>query len=96
MDAPGKSEEASDVVVGQVSEQPGASASETFSSPETQGGSQLIYSAAWDKLESPMRLKELAAELGTDADTLKAALQDPLSTVELGRVGWVKRREPKA
>lgn len=105
MDAPGKSEEASDVVVGQVSEQPGASASETLSShddsiPDPTGFEIMpdapLYSVAWDKLESPMRLKELAAELGTDADTLKAALQDPLSTVELGHAGWVKRREPQA
>lgn len=55
-----------------------------------------LYSAAWDKLESPMRLKDLAAALEVDAETLKASLQDPLSTVELGHAGWVKRREPKA
>jgi hypothetical protein len=47
-------------------------------------------------LESPMRLKELAAALETEPDTLKAAIQEPRSTVELGHAGWVKRREPKA
>ena len=51
-----------------------------------------LYSAAWDKLESPMRLKDLAAALKTDTDTLKTSLQDPLSTVELGHAGWVKRQ----
>lgn len=115
MDAPGNSEEASDVVVGQVSEQPGASAS--FSGPGLTGDEEVteeaikafssfqvptgnapapLYSRAWDKLESPMRLKELAAALETDPDTLKASIQEPLSTVELGHAGWVKRREPQA
>ena len=115
MDAPGKSKEASDVVVGQVSEQPGASA--TFSGPGLTGDEEVtdeaikafssfqaptgnapapLYSRAWDMLESPMRLKELAATLETDPDTLKAAIQEPLSTVELGHAGWVKRREPQA
>lgn len=100
MDAPGKSEEASDVVVGQVSEQPGASA--TFSTDgsgtdmPTGNTPAPLYSRAWDMLESPMRLKELAAVLETTPDTLKAAIQDPLSTVELGHAGWVKRREPQA
>lgn len=123
MDASGNSEEASDVVVGQVSEQPGASS--TFSGPGLSGNEILtdeavvqhsriqvvpdeapvlagcimhkdkpMFSAAWDMLQSPMRLKELAAVLETDPDTLKTALQEPLSTVELGHAGWVKRREP--
>lgn len=107
MDAPGKSEEASDVVVGQVSDQPGASASltpdEGAFSPDGSGTdiptiepAPPLYSRAWDKLESPMRLKDLAAALETDADTLKASIQDPLSAVELGHAGWVKRREPQA
>jgi hypothetical protein len=111
MDALGKSEEASDVVVGQVSEQPGASATFTGDgndepssfSPDGSGTDMPtgnapapLYSRAWDMLESPMRLKELAAALETDPDTLKAAIQDPLSTVELGHAGWVKRREPQA
>jgi hypothetical protein len=114
MDAPGKSEDASDVVVGQVSEQPGASTSVTFTgdsnnepspffSPDGRGTEMPsivpeppLYSRAWDMLESPMRLKELAAALETEPDTLKAAIQEPLSTVELGHAGWVKRREPKA
>lgn len=112
MDAPGNSEEASDVVVGQVSEQPGASA--TFSVTDelnalaSQAVTQSIeesingnapaplYSRAWDMLESPMRLKELAAVLETEPDTLKASIQEPLSAVELGHAGWVKRREPQA
>lgn len=115
MDAPGNSEEASDVVVGQVSEQPGASS--TFSGPGLTGDEEVtdeaikafssfqaptgnapapLYSRAWDMLESPMRLKELAATLEADPDTLKASIQDPLSTVELGHAGWVKRREPQA
>lgn len=55
-----------------------------------------LYSRAWDRLESPTRLKALAALLETDEDTLKASIQDPLSTVELGHAGWVKRREPQA
>lgn len=100
MDAPGKSEEASDVVVGQVSEQPGASA--TFS-PDGSGTDMPtgnapapLYSRAWDMLESPMRLKELAAVLETEPETLKASIQEPLSAVELGHAGWVKRREPQA
>jgi len=111
MDAPGNSKEASDVVVGQVSEQPGASASETLSSPEEAflspdgSGTDMptiinvpvpLHFRAWEMLGSPMRLKELAAALETDADTLKASIQEPLSTVELGHAGWVKRREPKA
>lgn len=132
MDAPGKSEEASDVVVGQVSEQPGASA--TFSglsmespvpdkvlyphydldgklvtgpdstlSPDGSGtdiptgnAPAPLYSRAWDMLESPMRLKELAAVLETEPETLKASIQEPLSAVELGHAGWVKRCEPQA
>ena len=96
MDAPGNSEEASDVVVGQVSEQPGASALDTLSRPEANAPVPSLYSRAWDKLESPMRLKELAAALETDPDTLKAAIQEPLSAVELGHAGWVKRRDPQA
>jgi hypothetical protein len=55
-----------------------------------------LYAAAWDKLDAPMRLKDLAAALEVDAETLKTSLQDPESTVELGHAGWVKRREPKA
>jgi hypothetical protein len=55
-----------------------------------------LYSAAWDKLESPMRLKDLAAALEVDAETLKGHLANPNSAVELGHAGWVKRREPKA
>jgi hypothetical protein len=55
-----------------------------------------LHSRAWDKLDAPMRLKDLAAALEVDADTLKTSLQDPESTVELGHAGWVKRREPKA
>lgn len=51
-----------------------------------------LYSRAWDKLDAPMRLKDLAAALEVDADTLKVSLQDPLSTVELGHAGWVKRQ----
>jgi hypothetical protein len=51
-----------------------------------------LYAAAWEKLEAPMRLKDLAAALEVDAETLKASLQDPLSTVELGHAGWVKRQ----
>jgi hypothetical protein len=51
-----------------------------------------LYAAAWEKLDAPMRLKDLAAALEVDAETLKASLQDPLSTVELGHAGWVKRR----
>lgn len=113
MDAPGNSEEASDVVVGQVSEQPGASATfssvaEELNAAASQAVTQSIeesingnapaplYSRAWDMLESPMRLKELAAVLETEPDTLKASIQEPLSAVELGHAGWVKRREPQA
>lgn len=113
MDAPGNSAEASDVVVGQVSEQPGASATfssvaEELNAAASQAVTQAIeesvngnmpaplYSRAWDMLESPMRLRELAAALETDAETLKTSIQDPLSTVELGHAGWVKRREPQA
>jgi len=105
MDAPGNSKEASDVVVGQVSEQPGASATFTGeqTSPFSPDGSgtdmptiKPLYSCAWDKLESPMRLKELAAVLETEPETLKASIQEPLSAVELGHAGWVKRREPQA
>lgn len=55
-----------------------------------------MHEAAFDLLEKPMRFKELAALLETDADTLKSAIQDPISTVELGHAGWVKRREPQA
>jgi hypothetical protein len=55
-----------------------------------------LYAAAWDQLESPMRLKDLAAALEVDADKLKTSLQEPESAVELGHAGWVKRREPKA
>lgn len=100
MDAPGNSKEASDVVVGQVSEQPGASA--TFSTDgsgtdmPTGNAPAPLYSRAWDMLESPMRLKELAAALETEPETLKASIQEPLSAVELGHAGWVKRREPQA
>ena len=113
MDAPGNSEEASDVVVGQVSEQPGASATfssvaEELNAAASQAVTQSIeesingnapaslYSRAWDMLESPMRLKELAAVLETEPETLKASIQEPLSAVELGHAGWVKRREPQA
>lgn len=59
-------------------------------------GEKPLYSHAWDRLESKMRLGDLAAALEVDADTLKTSLQDPESTVELGHAGWVKRREPKA
>jgi hypothetical protein len=54
-----------------------------------------LYAAAWDILDAPMRLKDLAAALEVDADKLKASLQDPESTVVLAHAGWVKRREPK-
>lgn len=113
MDAPGKSEEASDVVVGQVSEQPGASASETLSSPSpgwemTTSWGNMIRQKAWNLLESHMRLKALTALLAADdelqevaakdefEEAVKTALQDPLSAVELGHAGWMKRREPQA
>ncbi len=55
-----------------------------------------LYSRVWDKLENPMRLKDLAAALEVDAETLKGHLANPNSAVELGHAGWVKRREPKA
>lgn len=106
MDAPGNSEEASDVVVGQVSEQPGASA--TFS-PEGSGTDMplknepagddalpFLAGSAWTLCEKPQRLKDLAGALNTDAETLKSAILHPLSAVELGHAGWVKRREPQA
>ncbi len=90
-------------VVGQGDEPPVAPSSVTLSSSDLEGDGTIpsnqvapLHSRAWDFLESPMRLKELAALLETDADTLKAAIQDPLSTVELGHAGWVKRREPQA
>jgi hypothetical protein len=72
---------------------------ETKPEPETvpvEPEEKPLYAAAWDKLEAPMRLKDLAATLEVDADTLKTSLQDPESAVELGHAGWVKRREPKA
>lgn len=90
-------------VVGQGEEPPVAPSSVTLSSSDMEGDGTIpsnqvapLHSRAWDFLESPMRLKELAALLETDADTLKAAIQAPLSTVELGHAGWVKRREPQA
>ncbi len=51
-----------------------------------------LHEAAFDKLESPMRIKALAALLGTNEATLKTALEDPQSRVELGHAGWVKRK----
>lgn len=121
MDAPGNSEEASDVVVGQVSEQPGASS--TFSGPGLTGDEEVtdesikdfssfqapgknepagddalpfLAGSAWTLCEKPQRLKDLAGALNTDAETLKSAILHPLSAVELGHAGWVKRREPQA
>lgn len=121
MDAPGNSKEASDVVVGQVSEQPGASA--TFSGPGLTGDEEVTEEAikafssiqapgknepagddalpflagsAWTLCEKPQRLKDLAGALNTDTETLKSAILHPLSAVELGHAGWVKRREPQA
>lgn len=117
MDAPGKSEEASDVVVGQVSEQPGASSTFTGDgndepSPFSPDGSgtdmthknepagddalPFLAGSAWTLCEKPQRLKDLAGALNTDTETLKSAILHPLSAVELGHAGWVKRREPKA
>lgn len=55
-----------------------------------------MHSAAWDLLEKPTRIKAVAALLETDEATLKAAIEDPESRVELGHAGWVKRREPQA
>jgi hypothetical protein len=81
-------------VVGQGVEAPVASASAP--SAQIMHGDKPMFSAAWDKLDAPMRIKALAALLDTDEETLKAAIQDPLSTVELGHAGWVKRREPQA
>jgi hypothetical protein len=72
---------------------------ETTPEPETafvETEEKPLHSRAWDKLDAPMRLKDLAAALEVDADQLKTSLQDPESTVELGHAGWVKRREPKA
>lgn len=90
-------------VVGQGEEAPVASASAPsapdaplVASGQIMHKDQPMYSAAWDKLGSPMRIKALAALLDTDEETLKTAIQDPLSTVELGHAGWVKRREPQA
>lgn len=114
MDAPGNSEEASDVVVGQVSEQPGASATFTGdqTSPFSPDGSgtdmprknepagddalPFLAGSAWTLCEKPQRLKDLAGALNTDTETLKNAIAHPLSAVELGHAGWVKRREPQA
>lgn len=106
MDAPGNSKEASDVVVGQVSEQPGASA--TFSpdgsgtdmphknEPAGDDALPFLAGSAWTLCGKPQRLKDLAGALNTDVETLKSAILHPLSTVELGHAGWVKRREPQA
>ncbi len=177
MDAPGNSESASDVVVGQAETQPGASAtlsvteeinalasqavtqaieqviegnaSTTFSGPGLTGDEEVtdeaikafssfqaptgnapatftddqtspfspdgsgtdmprknepagddalpfLAGSAWTLCEKPQRLKDLAGALNTDAETLKNAIAHPLSTVELGHAGWVKRREPQA
>ena len=76
----------------------GEPSSETISSGSEIPPEQtpLWSSKAWELLEKPMRLKALAALLETDEEMLKAALQDPFSTVELGHAGWVKRREPQA
>lgn len=155
MDASGNSKEASDVVVGQVSEQPGASAtlsvteeinalasqavtqaieqaiegntSATFTgdqtSPfssdgsgtdmptgwvETKSYGGMIREKSWNLLANPMRFKALVTALAADnelkdiaskegfEEAIKTAIQEPLSTVELGHAGWVKRREPQA
>lgn len=60
--------------------------------PATTSPSEILYEAAFDKLESPMRIKALAALLGTDEATLKTALESPQSHIELGHAGWVKRK----
>jgi hypothetical protein len=51
-----------------------------------------MHEAAYDRLESPTRIKALAALLATDEATLKTAIEAPESRVELGHAGWVKRK----
>ena len=82
--------------VGETVNAPGFEPGITGSTPVPAANEKPLYARAWDLLEAPMRLGQVATALGVIPETLKTALQDPNSAVELGHAGWVKRREPKA
>jgi hypothetical protein len=51
-----------------------------------------LHEAAYDLVESPKRLKALAALLGVSEPDLRAAITHPASRIELATAGWVRRR----
>lgn len=52
-----------------------------------------IASHAFSLVESPKRIKALAALLGVEESTLRNAIDSPGSQVELAAAGWVRRKE---
>jgi len=52
-----------------------------------------LFQAAYDLVESPKRLKALAALLGVEETPLREAIGCPMSKVELVTAGWVRRKE---
>jgi len=55
--------------------------------------SAALYDLAFDLVESPKRIKALAALLGVEESTLRNAIDSPGSQVELAAAGWVRRKE---
>ena len=52
-----------------------------------------LYDHAFSLVESPKRIKALAALLGVEESTLRNAIDSPGSQVELAAAGWVRRKE---
>ena len=52
-----------------------------------------IAQAAYDLVESPKRIKALAALLGVEEPALRAAIDKPESKIELAQAGWVRRKD---
>ncbi|MDI1310742.1 hypothetical protein, partial [Prosthecobacter sp.] len=54
-------------------------------------GGRPLHEAAYDLVETPKRLKALAALLGVAEDALRAAIAHSDSKLELASAGWVRR-----
>lgn len=52
-----------------------------------------LYDQAFDLVESPKRIKSLAALLGVEEGLLRDSIDLPESKVELANAGWVRRKE---
>ncbi|OYW75672.1 MAG: hypothetical protein B7Z37_12335 [Verrucomicrobia bacterium 12-59-8] len=55
-------------------------------------GGRPLHEAAYDLVETPKRLKALAALLGVAEGALRAAIDHADSRLEVGNAGWVRRK----